>query len=348
MATSIIPPQLLERFIQSLEGAEIARILSIASFSLTVYEYIITLDEEVKYFWTNQWTISQILFFINRYLPPLIMIISIVCFSVSNPLPEFCKPAIQAAFLLNTLAITVIQAILVIRIWYLFQGSRWVQIGIISGFVGSVVLSVIFLYLSVKNLKIVTPDTVHNFFPGLHIKGCQAQRPPNFWRIYLPSLILHSILYVLTAMKALKNRRLLKDAPILKRLLRDGGFFYFIVFASVSFTAIGSFLNEFPKVNIPAIYSHFMLAMTSIAVSRVLFSIHSLAEKLGSNSAWLLSNVDLSRVGWKRGAHDGEIIIELDTVYDKHAPESFDREFTPISSDSARSLQYTRVGVFGI
>jgi len=345
MATFIHPTATqLERFVQSLEGAEIARIMSIATFSLTVYEYVITLDEEVKYFWTNQWTISQILFFLNRYLPPVIMIISIVCFSVSNPLPEFCKPAIQAVFLLNIAAITIIQAILVIRIWYLFQGSRCIQIGIILGFVGSVALSLVFLYLSANNLVILKSE-----FSGIHIKGCRAERPPNFWRIYLPSLILHSILYVLTAVKALKNRRLLKDAPILKRLLRDGGFFYFIVFASVSFTAIGSFLNNVPQVNIPAIYSPFMLTMTSIAVSRVLFSIHSLADKLGSNSAWLLSNVELSRVGWRRGAHDGEIIIELDTVYDdKHAPESFDREFTPMSSDSVRSLKYTRVGMFDV
>jgi len=34
----------------SLEGAEVARIMSIACFSLAVYEYMITLDEEIKYF----------------------------------------------------------------------------------------------------------------------------------------------------------------------------------------------------------------------------------------------------------------------------------------------------------
>lgn len=30
-----------------------------------------------------------------------------------------------------------------------------------------------------------------------------------------------TILYILTAVRALRNRRLLKDAPVLKRLLRE-------------------------------------------------------------------------------------------------------------------------------
>jgi hypothetical protein len=88
-----------------------------------------------------------------------------------------------------------------------------------------------------------------------------------------------------------------------------------------------------------------MLTITSIGVSRVLFSIHSLADKLGSDSAWLLNNVELSRVGWKRGAHDGELIIERNTVYSEDDLESkFDG--SSFSGHSAHSLKYSRVGVF--
>jgi len=41
-------PAAFADFVQSLEGAQVARILSIASFSLVVYDYAITLDEEVS------------------------------------------------------------------------------------------------------------------------------------------------------------------------------------------------------------------------------------------------------------------------------------------------------------
>lgn len=52
------------------------------------------------------------------------------------------------------------------------------------------------------------------------------------------------------------------------------------------------------------------LSTTSIAVSRVVFSIHSLAAKLGADSAWLLNNLERSRVKWRTRAHEGELIVE--------------------------------------
>jgi len=269
------------------------------------------------------------------------MILSIACYSIPNPTTDFCKAAIQSAFLLNIVAISVIQGILVTRVWYLFQGGKIVQVGIIVGFIISLVLSLVFLYLSANPMKIIQPDALARIFPGYRNVGCKAIRPHAFWRIWLPSLVLHSILYILTGVRALRNRRLLKDAPILKRLLRDGGFFYFVVFVSVTLTAIGSFLVQYPTINIPSIYSHFLLTTISVAVSRVMLSIHSLAHKLGSDSAWLLSNVELSRVGWKIGAHEGELIIESHTVY---AEDDFESDSRSISKSSL--LKETRVGVY--
>lgn len=41
-----------------------------------------------------------------------------------------------------------------------------------------------------------------------------------------------------------------------------------------------------------------------------MLSIHSLAAGFGSDPTFLLSNVELSRVNWRRGQTDGEIIVE--------------------------------------
>ncbi|KAG5639646.1 hypothetical protein H0H81_008807 [Sphagnurus paluster] len=87
----------------------------------------------------------------------------------------------------------------------------------------------------------------------------------------------------------------------------------------------------------------FLLTTTSIAVSRVMLSIHSLAHKLGSDSAWLLNNVELSRVCWRRGAHEGELIIELDTI---HSPDDEECDSYSISKGSVYSLKETRVGMY--
>jgi len=324
--------------IHSLEGAEIARIISIACFSLAVYEYMITLDEEIKYFWSGKWTASRILFLLNRYLTLGIIVIGVTLYSIPGPSPDLCKKGIQSVFLLNVVAIIAIQGVLVVRIWYLFQDNKVVRMGIIAGFVASVVASLLFLYFAANVIVIITATELKTNFPTMVTEGCKADRPPNFWRIYLPSLVLHTALYILTALRALRNRRLLKNAPVLKRLLRDGGFFYFVVFISVILTTVGSLVQGSPTINVPAIYSHFLLTTTSVAVSRVMFSIHSLAHKLGSDSAWLLNNVELSRVGWRRGAREGELIVERFV--------SLDDCFSDAHSASKISLKETRVGVF--
>ena len=86
-----------------------------------------------------------------------------------------------------------------------------------------------------------------------------------------------------------------------------------------------------------------MLTSTSIAVSRIMFSIHSLADKVGSDSAWLLSNFELSRAGWRQGAHEGELIVEWDTTYTGDKVNPRDRNMTQAS---AYPMRVTQVGAF--
>ncbi|KAL0578454.1 hypothetical protein V5O48_003554 [Marasmius crinis-equi] len=218
-----------------------------------------------------------------------------------------CRAAIWASVLLNTIAIGVIQAMLVYRVWHLFGSSSRVQWSIVVAFACSIFFSILFTVIAMADLEIL-PATDARRVPGS--PGCRAARPPMYWRIYLPSLILHTILYILTAHRALRNRQILKHAPVLKRLLRDGGLFFFVVFVSVGFTSIGAFLRDEIQINIVVFFSNYLLATTSIAMSRIMFSLHSLASHLGSDTGYLLSHVEIGRMNWRRGSREGEIIVE--------------------------------------
>ncbi|KAF8868208.1 hypothetical protein CPB85DRAFT_1366321 [Mucidula mucida] len=238
---------------------------------------------------------------------------------------QFCRPIVPFLFISNSIAISIIQAILVIRVWHLFSNNRKIQIMIITMFGTSVVLAMGFTIDSAVRIRFQSTGVV---LDKLRILGCRADRPHKFWRIYLPSLCLHTVLYALTAvqaLRALRNRRTFKHAPILKRLLRDGGFFYFVVFVSVGVSTVGSFMKDCAQVmnahyarthidvvqlNVVVAYSNYLVAINSTAVARVMLSIHSLAACLGSDTAWLLNNVELSRVGWRQGRTEGELIVE--------------------------------------
>lgn len=262
------------------------------------------------------------------------MILALGCFFVPIPTVEFCRPAIQTGIIANIGALGIIQAILVLRVWYLFSNSRPIRLTMLIAFMISFILSLAFAIVSAADLEVLGSP------PGVRVAvGCQAARPDHFWRMFFPSLVLHTLLYILTAIKALRNRQVLKDAPVLKRLLRDGGFFFFVVFVSVGFTSIGSFLTAYPRINIPIAFSPYLISITSIAVSRVMFSIHSLAENLGSDTAWLLNNAELSRVGWRQGSNKGEIIIERwSDEYDDGL------RVTDAEAQRASPIKMTRIG----
>lgn len=87
----------------------------------------------------------------------------------------------------------------------------------------------------------------------------------------------------------------------------------------------------------------FSVATTSIAASRVMLSIHSLAAKLGSDSAWLLNNIELSRVPWRQGATEGEIIVDR-FGRDPDDEDEEDAYELDSPSKSVASLKMSRVG----
>ncbi|KAK7043710.1 hypothetical protein VNI00_008322 [Paramarasmius palmivorus] len=222
---------------------------------------------------------------------------------------------------------------LVLRVWHLFSTNQYVRWCTALAFSVSLGLSLGFTVVANAELEAID-DPMFKAHGG---PGCRVSRPPNFWKIYLPSLVLHTLLYILTAIRAMRNRQLLKDATVAKRLIRDGGLFLFVVLVSVGFSAVGSFLTNSPQINVVVFFSNYLLATTSIAVSRVMFSIHSLAAHLGSDTGFLLSNVELSRVGWRKGTTEGEIIVErwIDEESSDHDVER-----------SQSRLQMSRVGVY--
>lgn len=57
-----------------------------------------------------------------------------------------------------------------------------------------------------------------------------------------------------------------------------------------------------------------MPLITSIATSRLMLSIQDLAAHLRLDATWLLSNAELSRIRWRQGSSDGELIVEIESV----------------------------------
>ena len=78
-----------------------------------------------------------------------------------------------------------------------------------------------------------------------------------------------------------------------------------------------------------------------------MLSIHSLAASLSTDSNWLLNNAELSRVRWRKGAREGELIVEIDRDDDV---EDEPLELYDVKGGAQRArtpvIHQTRVGVY--
>ncbi|OCB87663.1 hypothetical protein A7U60_g5189 [Sanghuangporus baumii] len=56
---------------------------------------------------------------------------------------------------------------------------------------------------------------------------------------------------------------------------------------------------------------YYLFAIHSTCASHLILSIHSLAADIGSDPTFLLSNIEISRVVWRKGASANELIVDL-------------------------------------
>ncbi|KAH8834394.1 hypothetical protein DL96DRAFT_1580403 [Flagelloscypha sp. PMI_526] len=325
------PTVRLRAGIESLVGGEAARMVSIAMLALTVFDWFLTLDTEVKHFWSGRWTLSRLLFFVNRYTVPAILSIYLYVFLLAYSLHP-----LRAHYIVNITSLAIIQLMLALRVWYLFPDKKGFKVVTVLSYFANFGVAMFFATEAAVHVQILPNAEI---LPGVHITGCRAGRPHHFWRMLLPGLIFHALMYGMTAFSAFQDRHLLSRAPLMKRLLRDGGIFFLVVLLSVVVTTIGSFLEESIAFNIVVIFSTYNLAINSLALSRVMLSIHSLSDNLGVNSStsWMLSFSEMQRVqGLSRlGQSRGEIVIEKD-YGDSRAAEK-DLELARIGSTDSFS-----------
>jgi hypothetical protein len=140
------------------------------------------------------------------------------------------------------------------------------------------------------------------------------------WTIFVPSTIIHIILFVFTIARVMKISRDLRMDQLMLRLVRDGGLVFFVSMAAATFSTVGARLTTDPVINGPATWSNSQLAISAVAVSRLMLSIRSLAGKLKISQDWLFNPSELSRVRWRAvsGNHGHIIVVEMDS----HEPVS--------------------------
>jgi len=323
-----------------------SKYLSLAAFCALLYDHITCLDDEIDFLWTDGWTVSKCLYLMNRYIPPWVFLLQMIYFFDYDLPLSFCTYAIKTVVTLEVLGVFIAEAILVARVYYLWSRSRIIQMFLVGVFAICAIVALGFAGNIVQHLDVTT-------LPLGFEQGCLASTSPTFWPIFVPTFIVQTLLFVLTVARIAQPLRSGNSNPLLKRLLRDGGLFYFVTVVTVGFTGIGSIDINHPQVSMPALFSIFILAMHSICASHLILSIHSLASDLGSDPTFLLSNLELSRVQQsrfvKQGTNPNELVVEVDAYappYRRRA-DTLEMKTIDLGASSTTTTTTTTVDVSG-
>ncbi|CAL1711026.1 unnamed protein product [Somion occarium] len=241
--------------------------MTLAGFTILLYDHILTLSQEVDTIWRSpSLGLVSIIFLLNRYIVPLMLIVDIYeFFGVADDSEMFCKVWTCLQSFLTVASFMSIHVIVALRIYALYNGRRW--IGRLLWTSGT-----IYLLSSASIITIAQVQLIPDLKPIHH--ACVGAIPSYLWAAWLPSVIFESLFFGLTlyAMFDSDRRHSLNTLSLI--LYRDG-MLYFIVVAFCSLFSLLVWAIADPT--LLGLARYFALAVVNLAGSRMVLNLKSYA-----------------------------------------------------------------------
>jgi len=191
-----------------------------AAAAIIFYDWILTLDSEMRLIWPARRSVVKTIFLINRYCVPII--IGWANYAWSGRATWFKHISCEAYLLLDSSLILLFFAslhyIISLRAWTLYGRDKVIGVFLWGGFALYLVSAFVLNFKAI----LAIPATL---VPIINI--CFGTLPSYLWTIWLPSIVFETFVFVLTLVKAIRYQRSEMSTPILSVLYRDG-FLYFL------------------------------------------------------------------------------------------------------------------------
>ncbi|KAI6125105.1 hypothetical protein EDD16DRAFT_1517331 [Pisolithus croceorrhizus] len=191
--------------------------------------------------------------------------------------------------------------VITLRVWYLFSRNAFVRTIAVGALCSSIATSLTLVFTLL--------GTIESFFTA-----SSPTRMPSAGRLvwlYVPALILHSILFALKVYRFVQGGKFLHVEGPSRRFLKEGMLMYVFVTGSIVFSIICVSFTA------PTQISVFILALASfpttasvVAVCRVMLSIRSLQVTFHVDPAWVLNNAEMSRLPLRGGPTQSVLCVE--------------------------------------
>ncbi|KAF8694521.1 hypothetical protein AX14_002041 [Amanita brunnescens Koide BX004] len=176
------------------------------ALSLILYDYFLTLDDEIELFWARPWTIATYLFLWTRYCGMIFLIITFILITNVSDLHTVRTAWYVVEESLGTINTCVIELILVLRLYALYNCShRFAQAAKVAFGIQLLLMTAYGIYAMVVSL----PFLGTNVLDGLiYCEILNLSAIGTAWMFWIPLLLFEAFILILTVRKAWYYHRL--------------------------------------------------------------------------------------------------------------------------------------------
>lgn len=244
---------------------QLGKKLVVSAYSLWMYDYALTLPDEINLVWSRKRSWVNALFLLSRYT---MTACSLSAFPPDFMSPDFAQsPCLQISLIPNIFSFVnyvSILAMLVLRAYALYGGALW--IGALLGMAAIICL-------------VVCAKTT-NFQFNAPFNGCSIRHQAvNFFVMFAIQTAMFAITLVKTLPMALALRRLHCDRGIAFYLLRDGTIYYTLMIVPYLFTIAITYTPPISKEpSLTGILTPFVTVFRNISMGRLVFDLRRLGS----------------------------------------------------------------------
>jgi len=228
---SLVPAEILA-------NATKIRICQLVAVIVTLYDHLITIDQEVDLVWSKTWSLSKTLFLWNRYFGEALLIADAAVFMSTSLSQNFCYHWLRCQGWASAIVVWSMQVIMQFRIFAMYKRSRSISIFVAVCFIGEVIAMSSILAYSYKHI-----DAVSEPLSQVHI--CTPINVPSyFYAFWLPIISFECILLLLALwiggqhIFELWTLRQWDSERVISILLRDSIFYFLATLAAYTTNAV--------------------------------------------------------------------------------------------------------------
>jgi len=207
---------------------------------------------------------GKIVFYLNRYLVPLELILDLSGALASNPSRNFCIFWYLLEEFGSVFSLAVVEVILMTQAWVLYGGEKRMQI--VMWTLLGLCLATSFILIGIGSQEVVVGASLNPLIPGcVAILTARVQ----FWEFWTPWMFLSLVIFTLTVARAHAAAKGDVTTPLGEAMIRDG-IYYFGIIAVASIINVAIFAAA--PVSLQSFGIPWFQAIASISGSRLLLN----------------------------------------------------------------------------